>query len=125
MRVCSSGIVMSPERIPASTWANGTPACRAARAPASVEFVSPKTRAASGRSLSSAIRDPRKHRVDVARVRLQPVRGLGQPELLEEHVGELAVVVLSRMDDHFPDAGLAQRNRQRARLDELRPVTDD
>ena len=54
MRVCSSGIVMSPERMPASTCANGTPACRAARAPASVEFVSPKTTAASGRSRPSA-----------------------------------------------------------------------
>ena len=54
MRVCSSGMVISPERIPASTCAKETPACRAARPPASVEFVSPKTTAASGRSRSSA-----------------------------------------------------------------------
>ena len=41
IRLSSSGIVMSPERIPASTWATGTWACAAARAPARVELVSP------------------------------------------------------------------------------------
>ena len=107
MRVCSSGIVMSPERMPASTCAKGTPACRAARAPASVEFVSPKTTAASGRSRSQRLRDPRQHRVHVARVRLQPVGGLRQPELLEEDLRELAVVVLSRVEDDLLDTGLA------------------
>ena len=87
--------------------------------------MSPKTTAASGRSRSSASAIPGQHRVDVARVRLQPVGGLGQPELLEEHVRELAVVVLARVDDDLLDAGLAQRDRQRTRLDELRAVADD
>ena len=41
IRLRSSGIVRSPLRSPASTWATGTPASHAARAPASVEFVSP------------------------------------------------------------------------------------
>ena len=54
MRVCSSGIVMSPERMPASTCAKRTPVWCAARAPASVEFVSPKTTTAPGCSRSSA-----------------------------------------------------------------------
>ena len=40
-RLSSSGIVRSYERMPASTCATGIPACAAASAPASVEFVSP------------------------------------------------------------------------------------
>ena len=40
-RFSSSGIVRSNERMPASTWATGTPACAAASAPARVELVSP------------------------------------------------------------------------------------
>ncbi len=68
---------------------------------------------------------PGLHRGDVARVRLEPVGGLGQPELLEEHVRQLAVVVLSRVEDDLLDAGLAERDRQRPRLDELRAVADD
>ena len=41
MRLRSSGIARSPLRSPASTCATGTPASAAARAPASVELVSP------------------------------------------------------------------------------------
>ena len=40
-RLSSSGIARSNERIPASTWATGTPPWAPASAPASVEFVSP------------------------------------------------------------------------------------
>ena len=40
-RFSSSGIVLSNERMPASTCATGTCRCAAASAPASVEFVSP------------------------------------------------------------------------------------
>ena len=40
-RMCSSGIDQSPLRMPDSTWASGTPASTAARAPARVEAVSP------------------------------------------------------------------------------------
>ena len=41
MRFSSSGMERSKERRPASTWATGTSSFPAARAPASVEFVSP------------------------------------------------------------------------------------
>ena len=40
-RLTSSGMRMSKERRPASTWARGTPSLAATRAPASVELVSP------------------------------------------------------------------------------------
>ena len=40
-RLSSSGMVRSNERMPASTWPTGMPACAAASAPASVELVSP------------------------------------------------------------------------------------
>jgi hypothetical protein len=53
-RLSSSGIVRSYERIPASTWATGIPACAPASAPASVEFVSPYTSTVSGASAASS-----------------------------------------------------------------------
>ena len=51
--------------------------------------------------------DARQHRVDVARVSLQPVGGLRQRELLEEDFRQLAIVVLARVEDDLLDAGLA------------------
>jgi hypothetical protein len=50
---------------------------------------------------------------------------LVQPELLEEHLGELAVVVLARVDDDLVDTAFAEGDGQRPGLDELRPVSDD
>ena len=50
--------LQSPERNPASTWATGTPLSLATRAPARVEFVSPKTSTQSGFSVSIAARIP-------------------------------------------------------------------
>ena len=58
IRFSSSGIARSKERRPASTWATGTSSLPAASAPASVEFVSPKTRTTSGRSSSTAASIP-------------------------------------------------------------------
>ncbi len=40
-RFSSSGMARSKERMPASTWPSRKPPCAAARAPASVELVSP------------------------------------------------------------------------------------
>ena len=62
---------------------------------------------------------------DVRGVQVEPVARLGQPELLEEDLRELAVLVLSRVHDDLLDALLAQRHRERRGLDELRPVADD
>ena len=53
IRARSSGIDRSPLRRPASTCASATPAATAARAPASVEFVSPRTSTTSGVSAAS------------------------------------------------------------------------
>ena len=115
----------SPERMPASTWATGMPVACAARAPASVEFVSPKTSTQSGRSALDRASDPRPHRRDVARAQVEPVARLGEAELVEEDLRELAVVVLAGVDDDLLDPGVAERDRERRRLDELRPVADD
>ncbi len=55
----------------------------------------------------------------------EAVRRLGQPELLEEDVRQLAVVVLAGVHHDLFVTGLTQCFRQRRRLDELRPVADD
>ncbi len=66
-----------------------------------------------------------RQRLDVGRPQVEPVRGLGQAELLEEDPRELVVPVLAGVDDDLVDPRLAQRHRERGRLDELRPVADD
>ena len=58
-------------------------------------------------------------------MQVEPVRGLGQAELVEEDLGELPVVVLPGVDYRLVDARVAQRNRHGAGLDELRTVADD
>jgi hypothetical protein len=57
-------------------------------------------------------------------MQVEGVGRCGQLELLEEDLGELAVVVLSRMDDDLLDPPAPQRDRQGPGLDELRPVSD-
>ncbi len=121
----SSGIDRSPLRSPASTCAIGTPAAAAARAPARVEFVSPRTRTSPGRSASMTARIGAVIAVDVGGAQVEPVRGLREPELVEEDLGELVVPVLARVDDDLLDPGLAQGHAERRGLDELRPVADD
>ena len=66
-----------------------------------------------------------RQRLDVGRAEVEPVRGLRQPQLLEEDLRELGVPVLAGVDDDLVDARLAERHRERGRLDELRPVADD
>ena len=60
-----------------------------------------------------------------ARAGLEPVARRRQLELLEEDGRELGVVVLAGVEDDLLDPALAQRERERGRLDELRPVADD
>ncbi len=125
MRLCSSGIVRSPERIPASTWASGMPVSRAARAPGErrVRVAEDDDRVRPlGRDRSH---DSGLHGVDVARVRFEPVGRLGEPELLEEDVGQLAVVVLPRVQHDLVDPRLPEGDRKRPGLHELRPVAYD
>ncbi len=66
-----------------------------------------------------------RQRLDVGRAEVEPVRGLRQSQLLEEDLRELGVPVLAGVDDDFLDPRLAERHRERRRLDELRPVADD
>ena len=53
-RLISSGMLQSPERMPASTWATGTRSFCAAMAQAIVDVTSPTTRHRSLRASSSS-----------------------------------------------------------------------
>ncbi len=64
------------------------------------------------------------HPVDIGRSEVEVDR-FGQSELVEEDLGELAIVVLAGMDDDLLHAGIPERDRERSRLDELRPVSDN
>ena len=125
IRLRSSGIARSPLRSPASTCASGTPAALAARAPASVEFVSPYTSTQSGRSARTISSIGRLHGGDVCGVEVEPVVGLAEAELLEEDLGQLAVPVLAGVGDDLLDSRFAQCDRERCALDELWSVADD
>ena len=50
--------------------------------------------------------------------------GLGQPELVEEDVGHLRVVVLARVDERDLDSGLLERAVDGRRLHEVRARAD-
>ncbi len=51
--------------------------------------------------------------------------GLGEPELVDEDLRELVVLVLARVDDDLVDPARAERLGERRGLDELRPVAHD
>ena len=75
------------------------------------------------------VEDPGLHRRDHLLVRQaadpEAVRGLREPELLEEHLRQLGVVVLPGVKRHLVDFPLSERDREGRGLDELRPVSDD
>jgi hypothetical protein len=48
-----------------------------------------------------------------------------EPQLLEEHLRELGIVVLAGVKKDFLDAPLLERERDRCRLHELRPIAYD
>jgi hypothetical protein len=73
------------------------------------------------REVGEAPRDRGAHRVGVGRLQSQPKR-LREPELVEEDLRQLAVVVLPGVQDGLVDPGAAQRRGERRRLDELRAV---
>ena len=88
----------------------------AACAPASVEFVSPKTSTQSGRSASIASRIAGRHRARVGGAQVEPVARLGEAELVEEDLRELAVVVLPRVQHDLVDPRLPERSESGADL---------
>ena len=72
--------------------------------------------------------DPPQRSLDRRHVRGAEIErdvGLGEPELLVEHGRQRRVPVLARVHDDLVETRLAQRHRERRRLDELRPVPDD
>ncbi len=69
-------------------------------------------------------RDRGRHRVDVVGAQVEPMRGFRDAELVEEDLRHLRVPVLSGVENRLVDPRVAQRERKRRRLDELRPVPD-
>lgn len=73
--------------------------------------------------------DPREHPRRLLRVRpragLEPVGGRREPELVEEDLRELPVVVLAGVQHDLVDACVAQRDGDRPGLDELGAVAHD
>ncbi len=94
---------MSPLRKPASTWATGMSSFLASMEQASVEFTSPTTSTQSGRAFwqisSKATMILAVCGGVAAAAGLQVVIGLGNPQLVEEDVAHLPVVVLAGVDD--------------------------
>ena len=125
IRLCSSGIDRSPLRRPASTCATGTPASRAR-----TRTRERRVRVAEDEDgVRPRLRD-RRRRAGAASRRRRPFAasssiGSAEAELVEEHLRELGVVVLARVDDDLLDPRVAKRDRERRRLDELGPVADN
>ena len=69
--------------------------------------------------------DPGPHRRRVGGVQIEPVARLREPQLVEEDLRQLGIVVLPRMQDDLVDSVITKRNGERRRLDKLRAVSDD
>ena len=71
------------------------------------------------------LEDRRLHPFDLGGVQVEPVARRAEAELVEEDLRKLAIPVLSRVKDDLVDPRVAERDGERGRLDELRPVADD
>ncbi len=78
-----------------------------------------------GRLLGDPGRNRRPHLRRIRRVEVEAVARLGDAELVEEDLGHHVEPVLAGVQDDLVDPGVAQRERERCGLDELRPVPDD
>ena len=129
-RLCSSGIVSSKLRSPASRWATGTWSLTAASAAASVELTSPATTTRSGGSSSRSFSTATSVRAVCSPCDPEPTPrklvGLRHPELVEEHLRHALVVVLARVHQAQLDLGglLLERPVDRGDLHEVRPCAD-
>ena len=85
-----------------------------------------RRRRARGRAtrMRSALRSPAAS-PRVRRVQVEAVPRLREPELIEEHLRHDVVPVLARVEDDLLDSRLAERSRDRHRLDELWAVPHD
>ena len=77
-----------------------------------------------GPFLRERLRDRLPHRLGVGGAQIEGVARFLQPQLLEEDLRELGVVVLPGMEHDLVDTALSQRDRSGRRLDELRSVSD-
>ena len=78
-----------------------------------------------GSLLSQHVSDSCCHPIGIGGLEFQPVARLRQAELLEEHVREPAVVVLTRVNDDLVESHPLECNGERRRLHELRAISDD
>ena len=124
IRLRSSGIERSPLRSPASTWATGRPGGGPGpgerRVGVAVDEHQCRARGGGSRPQSAASIDG-----DVRGAEVERDGGLVELELLEEDGRQRGVPVLAGVDDELLDPGVAERHRERRRLDELGPVADD
>ncbi len=134
MRLISSGIAQSPERMPPSTCATGTCSFCAVIAQAMVEVTSPTTSTESLRSLDQqplVARHDRRGLLGLrARADLEIDVRRGNAELVEEIARHARVVVLAGVDETIAQpAAVALRASRRANdrrdLHEVRPRTGD
>ena len=125
IRLRSSGIERSPLRRPGLDVGERDAAPRRRRARRRASSSCRRRRAPSPAAPLERGGDPRLHRARVGGVQVEPVLRLRQVELVEEDLRELAVLVLAGVQDDLLDPAVAQRDRERRRLHELRPVADD
>ena len=124
MRLRSSGIERSPLRRPASTCASGMPCSDAASAPRERRVRVAVDERPVGPLVDVAPEGARAASPGVGGSQIERVPRLFEPELLEEHLRELAVVVLPGVQHDLLDSPLAERRRSGRGLDELGPVSD-
>ncbi len=77
------------------------------------------------RFLRDSLCDRRPHLRDVGRAQVEAVPRFREAELRDEDLGHRVVPVLPGVQHDLLDLRLAERGRERCRLDELRPVSDD
>src|SRR5207237_8988400 len=70
------------------------------------------------------VADSRPHRRRLRSVEIEPETRLRQPQLVEENLRQLGIVMLPRMQDDLLDSAVSEGDRERRRLYELRAVSD-
>jgi hypothetical protein len=104
-RLTSSGIFLLNDRKPASTWATGICSLAAARTPARVVLVSPKTKAISGLSFKKYFLNAFQHISSLLAMgsgsNAQMIIGIWYAQFLEEDPAHLVIVMLTGVNDNL------------------------